>query len=536
MIKKSICLAFFFFIFFLSGCNSIKGNLKVAEELDYSDQQIVENEKKRILQYLQEEPVKALWRAKLLGDEKIIQHCYDVLLLKFNEAIEKKEFFDAQRYFISLKSTGYYDLPYSQKDVDALIASDVPGQKIEKSKLPKTISDCINATMTVWVDRGLKIQNGSGYSDIVIGSAFFIDKRGYAITNHHVIESMVDSSYEGFSRLYVKLPSDPDTKIPAKVIGYDSILDLALIKVEIEPQFILELGSSSQLSIGDKVSAIGTPIGLEGTLTSGIISSVERKLQTLGNVFQIDAAVNSGNSGGPLIDENRRVQAIVFAGMPRYQGLNFAIPVEFLKQELPLLYYGGELNHTWTGAYGKTKRNGKKKEGLEIHYLMPGGSGKISGLIEEDIIYELSGKTISSIEDFQFECMKYEPGTILECKFIRNDEKKSLLLYLDKRPENPLIDIYNSDFISNVCVPFFGMKLVCSSTVNRNSYTIEKVYKGTTADQIGFSEFDQLIITDIKFDSQNQVFYAQLYTKRRKKGFIDMNLVIASSYDCPYYF
>ena len=97
------------------------------------------------------------------------------------------------------------------------------------------------------------------------------------------------------------------------------------------------MGSSSDLEIGDKISAIGTPVGLEGTLTSGIISSFDRKLLALGNVFQIDAAVNSGNSGGPLIDKNLKVQAIVFAGMLQLQGLNFAIPVEYLKQELGIL-------------------------------------------------------------------------------------------------------------------------------------------------------------------------------------------------------
>ena len=85
----------------------------------------------------------------------------------------------------------------------------------------------------------------------------------------------------------------------------------------------------------------------------------------MGKVFQIDAAVNAGNSGGPLIDSNRRVQAVVFAGMLQYQGLNFAIPVEYLKQELPLLYKGEELKHNWLGAYGHTKRIKKIHKALK---------------------------------------------------------------------------------------------------------------------------------------------------------------------------
>lgn len=101
--------------------------------------------------------------------------------------------------------------------------------------------------------------------------------------------------------------------------------------------YVFELGSSSDLSVGDRVFAIGSPLGLDKTLTSGIISSDDRHLFSAGFVFQIDAAVNSGNSGGPLIDEKGRVQAVVFAGVMNYQGLNFAIPVEYLRYDLPFL-------------------------------------------------------------------------------------------------------------------------------------------------------------------------------------------------------
>ena len=78
----------------------------------------------------------------------------------------------------------------------------------------------IKGTVTVWVDRGLRIENGVGYADRVIGSGFFIDPRGYFITNYHVIQSEVDPKYEGYSRLYIKLPGDSDTRVPAKVIGW----------------------------------------------------------------------------------------------------------------------------------------------------------------------------------------------------------------------------------------------------------------------------------------------------------------------------
>ena len=315
---NSFCLTAFFCLemaLSLVSCRSLQQPDNIEKPLDYSNYDVVEAEKKRIRDFLEKEPVRALWRAELLGNEEVISECVDTVYRKFKVALYDKDYFTASKYYKSLKAINHNFEKNETSQLDALFYQTVPGLNGKNNKAPKTVADCMHATVTIWVDRGIKVRNGAGYPDIIIGSGFFIDERGYLVTNHHVIESMVDTKYEGYTRLYVKLLSDPDTKIPARVVGYDSVLDLALLKVEIEPDFILSLGSSSDLQIGDKVSAIGTPIGLEGTLTAGIISSTDRKLQTVGNVFQIDAAVNSGNSGGPLIDQNMKVQAIVFAGM-----------------------------------------------------------------------------------------------------------------------------------------------------------------------------------------------------------------------------
>ena len=270
------------------------------------------------------EPVRALWRSILLADQTVIENSVLYLEEQIGQALENKDFYTAKKYYCAIETAGFKSEKYSEEEINALFASDIPSYNVGKSDspTPKSISDCMEASVTIWVDRGIKVENGAGYADIIIGSGFFIDERGYLITNYHVIDSMVNPKYEGYSRLYIKLLDDPDTKIPAKVIGYDQLLDLALLKTEITPKYVMKLGSSQNLQIGDKVSAIGTPLGLEGTLTSGIISSVDRKLLSLGNVIQIDAAVNSGNSGGPLIDSSLNVQAVVFAGMLRFQGLN----------------------------------------------------------------------------------------------------------------------------------------------------------------------------------------------------------------------
>ncbi|MBR5032625.1 MAG: serine protease [Treponema sp.] len=519
-------------------CKSFSQPTEIQKPLDYTDRDVIENEIKNIRELQQKESTKALFRACLLGDDSIIEECAAVVKNQAQTALEENDYPLALRLYKSLVS--------AIKDEEAAklfeqYSSDynknIPGLTVDEEKLPKTISDCINATVTVWVDQGYKVENGNGYADIVIGSGFFIDRRGYIITNHHVIAEIVNPKRKTTCKLFVKLPSDMEKKIPAKVVGYDSVMDLALLKVDsYEPDFVFALGSSSELEVGDKISAIGTPIGLEGTLTSGIISSTSRSLITMGNVFQIDAAVNAGNSGGPLIDSNRKVQAIVFAGMLQYQGLNFAIPVEYLKLELPLLYRGEELKHNWLGGFGHTKKIRNNNEGLEIQYVMPGGSASYTGLAIGDVIIRADDTPISSLDDFHNVCMKYDYGTIITCTYLRDGQEKEALLYLEKRPEAPAKEIYASDFVDDAFIPILGMKMLRSSTINKKSYRIEYVLEGSIADQNGFSENDNLELIDVSFDDKNKILYVALSIERRKKGLLNFQLGLGTSYDSPNYF
>ena len=525
-------------VLFCVSCRSVRQPSSIPQALNYDDDYVVQIEVDRIDSFLESEPLRALWRASLLGRDDVTERCLAKIEELFNKALEEEKYLDAKKYYASLRAVkpGWKSEKYSYGDIEVLAWGNVPGFG-KNTTPPAKISDCMKAAVTIWVDRGVKVKNGAGYADIVIGSGFFIDSRGYIVTNHHVIDSMVNPKYEGYSRLYIKLPDDNLTKIPAKVIGYDSLLDLALLKVEIKPEFVLDLGSSDNLEIGDKISAIGTPVGLEGTLTSGIISSFDRKLLALGNVFQIDAAVNSGNSGGPLIDKNLKVQAIVFAGLLQLQGLNFAIPVEYLKQELVYLYGRGEIVHPWIACYGNTKKEGGKKLGLEVQYVLPGGSAFMAGLTPGDVITSFDGKPVSSIDDFNFLMMSYETEMIVECCYRSvQGENKKCLVYLEKRPENPSLTVYESDLIKTSFVPLFGMKLIPSSTTNRKSYTIEKIVLGSSADEMGFSEQDTVTVLDVTVDQKNKILYTILSTKRKKQAYLDIVINLVTSFDSPYYF
>lgn len=527
------------FTFFLFGCTTLKQPKTVFSMPDYTEEDVLNNEIKRIKKIGEENLELALWRASLIHDDELFNEYADSLFEKLKQLNDEKKLFESWQIYRTLKTVGYKKLDtlsVSEQQLYSEYLYNVPGVVVEKSLLPKNIQNCIDATVTIWVDKGIAIHNGIGYADRVLGSGFFIDKRGYLITNHHVINDMVDPKYEGYSRLYIKLASDQDTRIPAKVVGYDSVLDLALLKVEIDPPFVLQLGSSRELQIGDKVSAIGTPLGLHGTLTSGIVSAVDRKLFTTGNVLQIDTAVNSGNSGGPLIDGQMNVQAIVFAGIMQYQGLNFAIPVEYLRQDLPFLFYGGKRNHVWIGTYGHTFKKGGKNAGLEIQYVMPGGVAFRAGLQKGDVITAIDGNRIYSIDNAQDVLRNFGIKSIVNFCYKRDGKEYSVNIYLEERPAQPGYEIYKSDLLSTSLVPIFGMELLPVSTTSSKRFTISEVLKGSVADESGFSVLDPVLITDVEFSEDNDAISITMNTRKKKKGYLDITLRIGSALDSPYYF
>lgn len=524
-------------LFFCISCKTFDQPKEVKEKLDYSKEEVVSNEVVEIKRLLESNPIKALWKASFIKDNSIYQKVIDNMELQIDRAVEQKNYLLADKLYTSLESLDYVDKSgYSQK-IKELKNQTLLYPKVEQSKLPKTSKQCVDATVTVWVDKGYKVVNGAGVSDIILGSGFFIDKKGYLVTNYHVIQDMVDPSYEGYCRLYIKLLDDQDNKIPAKVIGYDQAIDIALLKVEMTPEYVFELGSSSDLQIGDSICAIGTPLGLEGTITSGIISSTDRKLNTILNVFQLDAAVNSGNSGGPLIDKKNKVQGIVFAGIQQYQGLNFAIPVEYLKIELPQLLNGEEIFHSWIGAYGNTVKEKSQKKGVRIDYVMPGASAYYAGLEKGDVILKINNIDALSLEDFQMALMNCLSESIVKITYKNKDEQVvTKPIYLEKRPKNPAVSFYKSDLLTDSFLPLFGIKMVHSSTTNRKSYTIKEVIPNSYADQMGFSENDPITINDIKIDEQQKYIITYVFVKRKKQGFLDINMVLAAPFDSSHYF
>lgn len=381
----------------------------------------------------------------------------------------------------------------------------------------------IDGVMTIYVDKGISFQGGLGRQDIVIGSGFFIDKLGHAITNFHVIEPLVDPTYEGVSNLYIKLNGESE-KIPAKVIGWDPILDLALIKISTIPSYAYTLSEDDNLDIGDKVVAIGSPGGLGSTVTSGIVSATDRTFLELGSVIQIDSPINPGNSGGPLINDSYEVNNVVFAGIENFEGVNFAIPGKYLKKSLPSLYRGGEISHVWLGA-GITYR----KKQLEINYIKPNSPAFYLDLQKGDIIKSINNITFDSVIDIQNYLMDFSPNEIINIRYLRKDVELENKICLDSRPEVAMNTILEGDTSDNLYIPLFGMDIKFTGKILWDKeYLINDIYPGTIADELSLKPGDIIKVKNWEYNKEFNVVFLQFVIQSQKEGFWEKTIQVAA--------
>jgi putative serine protease PepD len=291
------------------------------------------------------------------------------------------------------------------------------------------------------------------------GSGFVIDSQGHLLTNNHVVE--------GADRIQVKLGSS-DKTYTAKVVGADPATDLALLDVEAPAEQLhpLTLGRSSAMEVGDPVVAIGNPFGLDRTVTSGIVSALQRQIQapngfSISNVIQTDAAINPGNSGGPLIDSAGEVIGInsqieTGGGSNGNVGIGFAIPIDTARAEIHQLETKGEVEHAFLGISGGTITSGLARalnlpvsEGVIVQSVVKGGpadkagieGGNTSATIEGaevslggDIITEVNGKKVSGMDEVVEIVNAAKPGESLELTILRGGQTKMATVTLGTRP------------------------------------------------------------------------------------------------------
>jgi S1-C subfamily serine protease len=397
------------------------------------------------------------------------------------------------------------------------------------------VDDMLKGVATVIVDRGIRIERGRGIPDRVGGSAFFIDSTGLMITNYHVISSEVDPKYKGYSRLYIRMGDSTSPRIPARVIGWDKALDLALIKTEFTSEYVFSIVDRAAPRVGETVLAIGSPGGLEKTVTSGIVSALSRRFLQIGDVIQIDAAVNPGNSGGPVVDTMGRLVGIVFAGIPDYPGLNFAVPAERLAAALPAMMQGGKAERPWLGmALNETSA------GAEIVYVAPNTPAARHHIPEGGTIKLLNGREIKApqsllIPALQDAIFQSRPGELVAIETSEPDGSlKRRLLMTSPRPELPLLDAAKIDSRERLAAPLFGMMLSPGQGKSwSSSYLVRKIARGSIADEANISEHDPVNIRGFRLFEKEGFALMEITIKKRSMGYLETTMQLPARLDSP---
>jgi S1-C subfamily serine protease len=289
------------------------------------------------------------------------------------------------------------------------------------------------------------------------GSGFVVDPKGYILTNAHVIEgaSQVTVSFE-----------DKQT-VSAKVVGRDSSTDLALLKIDGggHDLKVLTLGDSGTMQVGDPTIAIGNPFGLDRTLTTGVVSALQRRIEApngfaISNVIQTDAAINPGNSGGPLLDAAGRViginsQIATGGSGSGNVGIGFAVPINTAKNVIPQLKSNGRVARAYLGVTGVTvdksldRLNLDVSSGVLVQSVSPGSPAAKAGIrggdaqasldgssvkLGGDVITKIEGRTVQSMDDVVGVINDKKQGDSVTLEVQRDKKRRTVTVTLAQRP------------------------------------------------------------------------------------------------------
>ncbi|MFO8075204.1 MAG: S1C family serine protease [Actinomycetota bacterium] len=276
------------------------------------------------------------------------------------------------------------------------------------------------------------------------GSGVVYRSDGLIVTNHHVVASGDDLTV---------VFADGVTE-PAEVVGSDELNDLAVLSVDGEDLPTVAVGAAEGLRVGELAVAVGSPFGLEGTVTAGVISALDRGIDvdgpsgaslTLPRVIQTDAPINPGNSGGPLVDGRGRLiginSAILTAGRPANAGVGFAIPVDIVADVADELIDHGVVVHPFLGVEGETVEGAEAAElgvdgGAEVLAVRPGSPAEEGGLEAGDVITAVGEQEVTSMVELVVAVLTFEVGEAVEVAYRRGQTTASTTVELAERPSS----------------------------------------------------------------------------------------------------
>jgi Do/DeqQ family serine protease len=287
-------------------------------------------------------------------------------------------------------------------------------------------------------------QQGAEPQQSGMGSGVIVSADGYILTNNHVVE--------GADEIEVIL--NDSRRAIAKVIGTDPDSDLAILKIKLDKLPAIVLGNSDALQVGDQVLAIGNPFGVGQTVTSGIVSALNKNqlgINTFENFIQTDAAINPGNSGGALVDVNGNLQGIntaIYSRSGGSLGIGFAIPVSTVKQVMEGIVKDGQVTRGWIGVepqdlspelavtFGikNSSKSGETLQSVIITGVLQGAPAARAGIVPGDIIVSIAGKPVRNVSELLTHVASIKPGNSEKFGIIRKEMTLELLVTAGTRP------------------------------------------------------------------------------------------------------
>ena len=308
-------------------------------------------------------------------------------------------------------------------------------------------------------------------TQVASGSGFFVSKDGYILTNAHVIQK-ADS---------LEVILSDERSYPAKIIGKDPKTDLALIKINIKNAPFVIFGDSDKVQIGDWLVAIGNPLGLDFTVTAGILSARNRDIfrgTAYGTFLQTDAAINEGNSGGPLFNIQGEVIGINTAVAAYGQGVGFAIPSNLAVKIIEQLRKYGKVRRGWLGvaiqnAKGPENKNlSKNEKGVTITAVQIDSPAHKFGLKKDDVIVKYNNEKVTKTSELQQKVAETKVDSKVKIDFYRNKKLLSRKVKITSFPENPDAVQFPSEFNK------YGMKLSVLTQEIKKRRNIKISYNG----------------------------------------------------------
>jgi serine protease Do len=342
------------------------------------------------------------------------------------------------------------------------------------------------------------------------GSGVIISKDGYIVTNNHVVK---DASDKG-----IKVVLTDKREFTAQLVGTDPNTDVAVIKIEADNLIVASVGNSDDVQVGQWVLAVGNPLGLNNTVTAGIVSALGRNVNVSGdtyainNFIQTDAAINPGNSGGALVDINGMVIGINAAIQTTngfYQGYGFAIPINIVKSVASELIKTGKIERGYIGVSIKDVDTKEAKglgldkaKGVLVQNVIKGGAGDEAGVKTGDVILSVDGKEVNAANQLQTIIGSHKPGEQVTLSIFRDG--KTINVPVKLKPRND-----NQAFVDN------GQK-------NDNNSEL----KSKKFDEVGFSVSDITSSTKKDYDIENGVLvkdvtnYSEAFNRGLRAGFV----------------